>query len=107
MKNKIWLFILIGLAVSLFLAVFVSHRASTLPDGLEWVAEIKGFLHLGERWTAWKWSPVPDYIFPGIKNETIATALAGLIGTLAVFGIGCLIAKIASKRSGTGVGDRE
>ena len=39
--------ILVGLAVSAILAVFVSQFASNSPDGLEKVAGDKGFLSLG------------------------------------------------------------
>jgi len=98
MKKNVWSFIIAGLAVSIVLAVVISPHASTLPDGLEWVAKMRGFFHLGEKWSAWKWSPIHDYHLPGIKNEGISTALAGLFGTLVVFGMGYLIARIVVKK---------
>jgi len=48
------------------------------------VAENKGFIDLAQE------SPfqiIADYVFPGIENETLATILAGLIGTLILFGV--------------------
>ncbi len=70
-----------GLLISLFLAGILSPFASTLPDGLERVAINLGFLKLGEGRHLVK-SPIPDYAFPKLENEQMATALAGVIGTL-------------------------
>ncbi len=79
MKSKWWL---IGLAVCLVLAC-LSPLASSSPDGLERVAEDKGFIGLaGEA----PFHLIADYVFPGIENEVLATILAGLIGTLILFG---------------------
>ncbi len=30
---------------------------------------------------------IPDYVFPGISNQALATILAGIVGTLLVFGV--------------------
>ncbi len=79
--------IIVGLAAALFLAVFLSPLASPWPDGLERVAEDKGFLDRGEV-TQVVSSPIPDYAWPNIENEAAATALAGLAGTLLVFAVG-------------------
>jgi cobalt/nickel transport system permease protein len=72
-----------GLAIALAVAVFLGPFASEQPDGLEFVGEKLGFL---------KEAPVRavmlDYQFPGLANVRLATAIAGLIGTLAVFGLG-------------------
>jgi cobalt/nickel transport system permease protein len=73
----------VGLGVALLLAVF-SPLASAHPDGLEWVAEQKGFLDVAQ---APLYEIIPDYVFPGISNEAVATILAGIIGTLIVFGV--------------------
>jgi len=70
--------------VAIFLAVAVSPFASQWPDGLEKVAENKGFLDNAMS-TPLLPSPAPDYIWPGIKTEKIATSVAGIIGTLGVF----------------------
>lgn len=78
--------IFVGLAVAITLALFFSPFASSSPDGLEKVAEIKGFLHTGEGKEIFS-APIPDYTMPGIKHEGIATSFAGLVGTLLTFGI--------------------
>ena len=80
---------MIGLGVSLLLAIFISPFASSSPDGLERVAEDKAFLEKAEApgATIWEHSPIPDYAFPGVKNEGVATALAGLLGTGGIFAL--------------------
>ncbi len=83
--------IILGLAAAIFLAVLISPFASPRPDGLEKVAEAKGFLEKGEVDPVLV-SLVPDYAWPGVKNEKAATSLAGVMGTLLAFGSGCAIA---------------
>jgi cobalt/nickel transport protein len=77
---------LIGLFIAIILAFFFSPFASKSPDGLEKVAEKKEFLHKCEDQKVFK-APFLDYLVPGIKNERIATGVAGLIGTLISFGL--------------------
>lgn len=79
--------ILFGLIVAIFLALVLSPFASPSPDGLEKVAEDKGFLEKGEVEPTFP-SPIPDYVWPGLKNEAVATSSAGVFGTLVVFGLG-------------------
>ena len=90
-------FIWIGLGIALLLALLLSPFASSSPDGLEKVAETKGFAEKGEGGSFWEHAPFKDYILPGIKNEKISKGIAGLTGTLAVFfivmGLGKLIRK--------------
>jgi cobalt/nickel transport protein len=74
--------ILIGLAVSLAVGGALSLLASPEPDGLERVSIDSGFE--GAPQPALR-SPIPDYLFPGIRNERLATGLAGFLGTLVVF----------------------
>ena len=99
-SQKTWLFILLALLVSVLLAVIISPLASSSPDGLEKVAEDKGFMEKAEEQPAtWKYSPIPDYTVGGVKNESLATALAGLIGTLLTFAVGLGLAKIIRRKS--------
>ena len=99
MDKKTWGFVIMALLVAVLLAVFVSPFASPWPDGLEKVAEDKGFLERAEEQEpAWKHSPIPDYAVGGIENESLATALAGLIGTVLTFGVGLGLAKVISHR---------
>jgi cobalt/nickel transport protein len=97
MKNR-GLFMLAALAVAIALAGLLSPFASTSPDGLERVAADKGFIEKGEGSPVWKWTPIPDYELPGIKNGSISTASAGIIGTLAVFGGAYGIARVLTKK---------
>ena len=73
----------IALIVCLAVAVF-SPLASSSPDGLERVAENEGFIGLAKESS---FRLIADYVFPGIENEAVATILAGLIGTLTLFGV--------------------
>jgi hypothetical protein len=61
----------------------LSPLASSSPDGLERVAEDRGFIELGQEAP---YQVIADYVFPGIQNEALATILAGIIGTLILFG---------------------
>lgn len=79
MKIKWWQ---IALAVCLLIAV-ISPLASSSPDGLEKVAEKQGFVGLAQ---GAPFQVIADYVFPGIKNEAVATILAGLLGTIVLFG---------------------
>jgi hypothetical protein len=80
------MFCIIALAVAVGLATAASPFASASPDGLEKVAERKGFLEQGRLAAVQERSPVPDYAFPGVGDTRLATGLAGLAGTLLVFG---------------------
>jgi hypothetical protein len=80
MKSKWWI---VALIVCLAV-VALSPLASSSPDGLERVAGDKGFLGLAG---ASPFQLIADYLFPGIENEAVATIIAGLIGTLVLFGL--------------------
>ena len=66
------------------LVVALSPLASSSPDGLERVAEDKGFIGRAQEAP---FQLIADYVFPGVENEAVATILAGLMGTFFVFGI--------------------
>ena len=95
------LFLTLGLAVAVGLAVFASPFASSSPDGLEKVAESESFLENGRLHTLQESSPVPDYAFPGIEDPQLATALAGFVGTLMVALAGVAIMALLRRRSRT------
>jgi PDGLE domain len=98
MSLSIRLFCIVGLAVAIGLATAVSPYASSSPDGLERVAEDKAFLDKGELHAVQEDSPIPDYAFPGVENERVATGLAGFVGTLGVFAIGYGLAYVIRRR---------
>ena len=60
----------------------ISLLASSSPDGLEKVAEDKGFITTALEYPFT--TLMPDYAVP-VANEYLATALAGLVGTALVF----------------------
>lgn len=97
MNKKNLLFVVIGLFVAVVLAIFISPFASSSPDGLERVAEDKGFIDKAQ--DTWTNAPLPDYTVPGISNEGLSTALAGAIGTVLVFGVGLGVAFVLKKRA--------
>jgi cobalt/nickel transport system permease protein len=77
-----------GLCVALAVAVFVAPLACGWPDGLEFVGEKLGFLTDATSGSAVR-APMPDYEFTflGEQPAMVMTALAGVIGTLTVFGL--------------------
>jgi hypothetical protein len=87
-----WVF---GLLLALVVALF-SPLASPHPDGLERVAEEKGFI---DRAQDAPYQVIPDYVLPGIANEQVATILAGIVGTLIVFGLAYGLAWALRRRS--------
>jgi cobalt/nickel transport protein len=72
-----------GLLVALLLAGFVSFYASGSPDGLERVAEDKGFLDRAEEHAAAE-GPLADYQAKGVENDRVAGGVAGVTGALVV-----------------------
>ncbi len=74
------------LAVALVIA---APLASTRPDGLEKVAMQGGFI---DQARAPLFEIIPDYLIPGIANESLATITAGLLGILIIFGVGIGVA---------------
>jgi cobalt/nickel transport system permease protein len=94
----LWGIAVIGFVVALALATFVSPFASSSPDGLEKVAEDKGFHALAEGSVVWKDSPLPDYRMPGVESAGVSTSLAGIIGTVLIFALGFGIIRLAVGR---------
>lgn len=83
--------VLVGGAVLTLILTILSPLASSRPDGLEWVAEKKGFIDLIK---GSAYSIIPDYVLPGITNEALATILAGVIGAIIVFGVAYGVARV-------------
>jgi cobalt/nickel transport system permease protein len=90
--NLVWL---TGLVLALLLAI-ASPLASSHPDGLEWVAEQKGFLESAK---APLYKIIPDYLFPGVSNSTLATILAGILGVLIVFVVALVVATMRRRKT--------
>lgn len=79
--------ILIGVVIGLGITLF-SPWASSEPDGLERVAEDKGFVDEGKDPP---YEVIAGYVFPGVENERLATVLAGVVGVLIVAGVSLAI----------------
>jgi len=73
----------VGLAIALLITLF-SPFASKSPDGLERVAEDRGFI---ETQKAPPYEIIADYAFPWVGNEKVATILAGMSGVALVAGL--------------------
>ncbi len=93
MTRWMWL----GLAFALLLAVAASPFASSWLDGLERVAREHGFLARGEGPAVWP-SPLAGYALPGVGGGRLATAAAGGVGTLLVFGVTLAVAAALRRR---------
>lgn len=86
--------IAVGLVIAL-LVVLISPLASSSPDGLERVAEDKGFVEEAEDAP---YETLPDYTVPFIENETTTTIIAGAIGVLIVAGVGYGTGRLGRRR---------
>jgi cobalt/nickel transport system permease protein len=80
-----------GLLAALGVAVFVAPFACSWPDGLESVAAKLGFEHKAVQ-SALP-APAPGYHVPGVRWAVGATALAGAVGAVIVFGLALLLAR--------------
>lgn len=91
-------FALAGLFVAAAVAFMASPFASSTPDGLERVAEDLAFAdHASEGAPAT--AMLPDYAVPGVDSPRWSTALAGLAGTFATFGIGIFVSRALAGRN--------
>ena len=97
-RARFWAFIAGAVAVAIALAVFISPFASSSPDGLERVAADRGFEAAATEQPVWRFSPFGDYQMPGISSEKVATAVAGLTGTVVLFALVLLIGRAAGRR---------
>lgn len=104
LKNKLRnrSLILVGLGFSLVVAVFLSPFASQDPDGLDRVAQDQKFEEKAAKDEEMVAKKLPfanifaEYSLRGAP-EAIATPLAGLLGTLATFGIAWGVGKMIIK----------
>jgi len=94
-------FVLPALAASLGVAILLSPLASSLPDGLEWVA---GRLAFVEHERASVAAPLADYQLPGVASPALSNVLAAVIGTLlsllVAWGVARLLARWVRRPSG-------
>jgi hypothetical protein len=83
LRNPTTVLVVVGIAIALLITLF-SPLASASPDGLEKVAENKGFIESAKDAP---YKLIADYAFPWVDNEDLATILAGAVGVLIVAGV--------------------
>lgn len=81
-----------GATFAIALMILLAPFASSLPDGLEHVAERFGF---AGRAVAAQPAPLPDYTLPAIAAASpwVATVVAGACGALVAFGVAWFVAR--------------
>jgi cobalt/nickel transport protein len=95
-RNRV--FVLSGLGVALLIGVFLSPFASENPDGLDRVAQD---LKAAQEPPAHKLpfhQVFDEYALRGVP-QNVATPLAGLLGTLATFGLAWGVGKLTVRGS--------
>ncbi|ELS30646.1 MULTISPECIES: PDGLE domain-containing protein [Pseudanabaena] len=100
-KNRIVVFA--GLALALSIAAFLSPFASKDPDGLDRASKDLKFEEKAATEPTTKQLPFSqifsEYSFKAITDEKVSTALAGVTGTLVVFGLAWGIGKLTVRNS--------
>jgi len=85
-----------GLGIALLITL-LSPFASSNPDGLERVAEDKGFSRMAD---SPPYKLISDYVFPWVGNEDLATVLSGIVGVLIVAAVVFAIAFLLAQAGG-------
>ena len=85
---------LAGLGIAALVVVVLAPLASRDPDGLERVAEDKGFLEHAQDAV---YTVIPDYTVPGLEGS-LSTVVAGLIGVAIVFAVMYLVGRSLARR---------
>lgn len=80
-------------AALVLLGVFV---ASSLPDGLEHVAESLGFSGHAAQGIAW--SPFADYEAAFVNGSWLAQVTAGIVGVALIWAFGALLGRTLKKK---------
>jgi hypothetical protein len=84
-----------GALLLAFVLAILSPLASLWSDGLERVAEDKGFT---DKALEAPYEIAPDYVMPGVPNDALSKILAGILGVVLMFGLGYGLAKLLSIR---------
>ncbi len=96
-RNKL---LIVGVLIACVVAGSSAWLASGDPDGLERVAEDKGFIETAKDPG---YEILPDYTIPGIDGE-LSTALAGIVGVAVMLGIGLGAGYLLRRRGEDGGG---
>lgn len=95
MKNR--RFYLVGIAIALVIAGFLSFYASSSPDGLEKVAIDLGFIDSAKD-SAVADSALADYGVAGLDNERLSVGIAGVIGVISTGLVMVLLIRLIGKK---------
>ncbi|WP_161490337.1 PDGLE domain-containing protein [Agromyces aureus] len=71
--------------------------ASSLPDGLTYVAEESG-MAAAEQPSALAGSPLAGYGVFLVENPWLSVAIAGAVGCGVTFGLACVVGRVARRR---------
>jgi cobalt/nickel transport system permease protein len=94
--RRVGRFVAAGVGAALLVAAFLSPFANTNPDGLERVAEDKGFLGTAQESPIDQNSPLAGYQAGG--DGAVATAVAGVLGVGVTFGIGYAAVRLSRRK---------
>lgn len=96
MDRRMRLFVVVGVVVSLAVAVGVSQFASGDPDGLEYVAEREGFADSAQDHDLSDFA-LADYGDGLTGSSALDTAVAGVVGVLVTLGVGWAVFRLARR----------
>ncbi len=103
-------FVIASLGVALLIAIFLSPFASSDPDGLDRVSQDLEFEDRAVEDTPARQLPFyavfDEYALRGVP-ESVATPLAGLVGTLAAFGLAWGFGKLVVRNSASSNSDQD
>lgn len=105
-KNRV--FLITSLGAALAIGVFLSPFASRNPDGLDRVAQDHKFEEKALEPMAQKlpfYALFDEYALRGVP-ASIATPIAGLVGTLATFGLAWGVGKLTVRKSDQAITDQ-
>jgi cobalt/nickel transport protein len=96
------IFVLVGLAIALSIAAFLSPIASQDPDGLDRVAEDLKFNDKAIEQPITKDLPTAqifdEYSLKAVSDEKLSTGIAGVMGTLLAFGLTWGLGKLVIRK---------
>jgi cobalt/nickel transport protein len=99
-RQRLGVFVGLGLLVAQLLAGLASGFASSEPDGLERVAADQGFLDTAQD-SPLSDGPLADYAVPGVEDDRLSTGLAGVIGVGVTFAFGLGLFVLVKRRGPT------
>lgn len=84
-----------GVVLALIVGILAAFFASSSPDGLMSVAENLGFMKTAK---GPLFNLIPGYAVPGLSNQALANMLAIAVGTILLFIVGYVLARVLRQR---------